>query len=123
MPSYRISASRAGGHCRAGYAHDLTIRPQQRTLVTTYFPGDEHVRDFGVAGLSRHRSCMTCTASKLREMLRTGVLHIIHGLKPQDLVDAGILTESDIAAPRGDASADCAVVVGDMQVTLADFRP
>lgn len=92
MPSIRMSASRHGGVCRAGYAHDIRIRPGQRTLTTTYFGSDEHVRDFGVAPLSRHRVCVTCTAAKLRELRRMGALHTVAGLTVDDLVALGIIT-------------------------------
>lgn len=92
MPAVRISATRTEGTCTAGYAHDIRIRPGQRTIVTTYFASDEHVRDFGVQPLTRHRVCMTCTASKIRELSRTGALSTLAGLRPKDLADAGLVT-------------------------------
>lgn len=90
MPSYRISASRAGGTCLNEFFHPVTIAPGDRTLVTTHFPGEEAVRDFGVPALSRYRVCLFCTASKLGEFARTGQLHFIHGLTSADLERAGV---------------------------------
>ena len=93
MPAYRITASRHGATCAAEYAHDVRIHPGQRTLVTTYFPSDEHVRYFGVPPLSAHRSCLTCTAQKLREFERIGRLEAVAGLTAQVLIDCGMPAE------------------------------
>lgn len=124
MPSLRISASRHGGTCRIGYAHDIRIRPGQRTLVTTYFDSDEHVRDFGVEPLSRHRVCSTCTASKLKTLNRAGALHTVAGLTVDDLIEAGILTSENADPVREQLAAvisDWGVVAADMQVAVNDF--
>ena len=111
MPAYAISASRHGGTCTAELAHDIRIQPGQRTIVTTFFPSDEHVRYFGVQPLSRHRSCLFCTASKLREFDRIGLLGSVTGLTVADLVTAGLVTEEDLA-----------VVAGDWGQTMSDLR-
>lgn len=118
MPAYRISASRNGGWCTAEFAHDMNIRVGQRTLVTTYFPSDENVRHFGVPPLSRHRSCLFCTASKLREFDRIGLLGIVSGLTVSDLVAAGLVTEADLEA----VAADQRAVAEDWRQALADLR-
>lgn len=96
MPSLQISASRRGGTCSVEYAHEVRIQPGQRTIVTTFFPSDEHVRDFGVAPFSRHRVCLTCTASKLRELHRTGAMRTVRGLTLDDLIAAGLVTQDDV---------------------------
>ena len=125
MPSVRISASRRGGTCGVEYAHDTRIQPGRRTIVTMFFPGDEHVRDFGVAPFSRHRVCLTCTASKLRELNRIGILHTVRGLTVDDLITAGILDPQDAEDVGEDLRAlvaDLAAVADDMEIVLADFR-
>ena len=118
MPAFAISASRNGGTCTAEFFHDINIRPGQRTITTTFFPSDEHVRDFGVQPLSRHRSCLFCTASKLREFDRIGLLGSISGLTVADLVAAGIVTDEDIAAVASDTRA----IAEDWRAVLADLR-
>jgi hypothetical protein len=90
MPARRISAARTARTCPNEFAHDGRIHPGQRTLVTTYFPSDEHVRDFGVAPFTRVRVCLHCTSSKLRETERTGTTRFIHGVLDADLDAAGL---------------------------------
>lgn len=125
MPSIRISASRRGGTCGIEYAHDIRIQPGHRTIVTTYYPGDEQVRDFGVAPFSRHRACLTCTASKLSELNHIGALHTVRGLTVDDLIAAGVLTQQDADDVGEDLRAvvaDWAAVAEDMRVVLSDIR-
>lgn len=125
MPAYRISASRHGGVCAVEYFHDITIQPSQRTFVTTYFASDEHVRDFGVEPLSAHRVCLTCTASKLRELDRIGLLGIVSGLRDSDLTAAGLVTAEDIEKVNDALAAitdDGAAVASDVATSLGDFR-
>lgn len=117
MPSVQISASRRGGTCGVEYAHDIRIRPGQRTLTTTYFKSDEHCRDFGVEPLSRHRVCITCTASKLTSLHRAGTLHTIAGLTAEDLVSLGIVAPEEAEA----IAADWAAVADDQRASLGDF--
>ncbi len=90
MPALRITAARRAGTCPVEYTHDVRIRPGDRTLVTTYFPSDEHVRSFGVAPFARVRVCRECTDQKLHDAARIGTLDHIAGLRGSDLEAAGI---------------------------------
>lgn len=96
MPTRRISASRTARTCPNDFAHDRRIHPGQRTLVTTYLPGDELVRDFGVPTFTRVRVCLFCTASTLRQTERIGTTRFIRGVTAADLDTAG-LTPADPA--------------------------
>lgn len=90
MPARRITACRDGGVCRTEFAHDITIRPGDRTLVTTYFASDEACQWFGVPPLAQTRVCLTCTASAIREAARIGTLDHIKGLRFEDITAAGV---------------------------------
>ena len=57
MPSRKLVHTRKSGWCNQEFAHPGEIQPGDRVLVTTYFPGDEHVRDFGVLPFTRTRMC------------------------------------------------------------------
>lgn len=63
MPRREIVIARASGVCSAWdtWAHDSTIRPGDRVLISTFFPTDEAVRWFGVAPFTRARRCVHCT--------------------------------------------------------------
>ena len=72
MPSSRLVRSRVSGWCAWDFAHPGAIQPGDLVLVTTYFPRDEHVRDFGVQPFTRIRICAWCvqreiTSGRLRD--------------------------------------------------------
>jgi hypothetical protein len=102
VSAQRITTTRTAGVCSSGTSHDRAIRPGDRVITTVFFPGDEHVRDFGVPPLSRWRSCVECTGRKLEEHARNGLLHTVEGIRTYDLVRHGIVTSEDAAAAADD---------------------
>lgn len=60
MPSRKIVRTRTAGWCDADFAHPGRINVGDRVQVTTYFPSDEHVQDFGALSLKRYRKCAWC---------------------------------------------------------------
>ena len=64
----------------------------------------------------------TCTASKLRELNRIGILRTVRGLTVDDLITAGILDQHDAEDVGSALVADGAAVAEDMEIVVADFR-
>lgn len=62
MPSRKIVRTRTAGWCDSDFAHPSRIEAGDRVEVTTYFPSDENVRDFGALSLHRYRRCSWCVA-------------------------------------------------------------
>lgn len=60
MPSVKIVRTRKAGWCDDEFAHYGRIDVGDRVEITTYFPSDEHVRDFGVRAFARYRRCSWC---------------------------------------------------------------
>lgn len=60
MSATRHVRTRRGGVCDREFAHPSTIRPGDIVAVTTYYPGDEFTRDFGVPPFTRTRACQWC---------------------------------------------------------------
>lgn len=60
MPSTRVVRTRTPGWCDSAFAHPGRIDVGDRVQVVTFFPSDEHVRDFGVMALHRYRQCTWC---------------------------------------------------------------
>jgi len=60
MPSRKIVHTRKAGWCDHEFAHPGRIEYGDRIEVTTYFPSDEEVREFGVQEFRRTRRCSWC---------------------------------------------------------------
>lgn len=60
MPSRKIVRTRKAGWCDSEFAHPGRISVGDRIEVTTYFPRDEQVRDFGALELKKYRRCSWC---------------------------------------------------------------
>lgn len=60
MPSHKVVHTRTPGWCDSDFAHPGKIEVGDRIRVTTYFPSDENVREFGALALQRYRQCSWC---------------------------------------------------------------
>lgn len=70
MPSSKVVHARKPGWCDGDFAHPGEIRVGDATKITTFFPGDEHVRDFGVRAFTRSRRCQWCVLREEEETAR-----------------------------------------------------
>ena len=60
MSAVTFVRARKGGTCAREFFHPNQISPGDIVAVTTHFPSDETVRDFGAPPFTRTRACEWC---------------------------------------------------------------